>query len=86
MNKPRNYFPLKTGHIPSDIYFKHQALYCDSELFKGVVLAFIFELNIDILAIYLPAKYDIIIHPVAISVCVYTSISNLFFIYLISIH
>ncbi len=42
MNKPRNYFPLKTGHIPSDIYFKHQALYCDSQLFKGVVLAFIF--------------------------------------------
>lgn len=38
MKMSRNYLTIKTGHKPSDIYFKNQPLWCDSDLLKSFIL------------------------------------------------
>ena len=30
----KNYFSLKTGHAPSDEFFKRAPLYCDSDMWR----------------------------------------------------
>ena len=33
----RNYFPMKTGHAASDEYFKHAALWHDTDMIKSFI-------------------------------------------------
>ncbi len=48
----RNYFSLKTGHKPSDEYFKHAPMYCDSDLFKHSAFWFVIGVVVGLICGY----------------------------------
>jgi len=42
----RNFFLKKTGHLPSDVYFKNQAIWCDSDMAIVAGLGFVMGISI----------------------------------------
>jgi hypothetical protein len=47
----RNYFPMKTGHAASDEYFKHVALWYDSDMLKTFIHGTLFGILLTLMII-----------------------------------